>query len=152
MSTSSGAFSPLEQHHLLASEQLCYVHCNLCDTVLAVTTNHPLLVLDRFVCVVIILCLFLVFTVLFFCNQVSVPYTSLLQTVTVRCGHCTNLLSVNMRALLFNTPAGQLHLGQYSLLSPNSNHTTSLLVCILYIMHLFHSRFLYFITICMVSS
>ncbi|XP_078161517.1 protein YABBY 4-like [Carex rostrata] len=93
MSTSSGTFSPLEHHHLLASEQLCYVHCNLCDTVLAV----------------------------------SVPYTSLLQTVTVRCGHCTNLLSVNMRALLFNTTAGQLHLGQYSLLSPNSNHTTSLL-------------------------
>ncbi|KAJ1694184.1 Protein YABBY 4 [Rhynchospora pubera] len=87
MSTSSGAFSPLEQH-FLPSEQLCYVQCNLCDTVLAV----------------------------------SVPYTSLLQTVTVRCGHCTNLLSVNMRALLFNTAASQLHFGQYSLLSP-SNHT-----------------------------
>ncbi|KAJ8526805.1 hypothetical protein K7X08_029282 [Anisodus acutangulus] len=40
------------------SEQLCYVHCNICDTVLAV----------------------------------SVPCTSLFKTVTVRCGHCTNLL------------------------------------------------------------
>ncbi|KAH0645915.1 protein YABBY 4 [Solanum tuberosum] len=40
------------------SEQLCYVHCNVCDTVLAV----------------------------------SVPCTSLFKTVTVRCGHCTNLL------------------------------------------------------------
>lgn len=51
------------------SEQLCYVHCNFCDTVLAV----------------------------------SVPYSSLFKTVTVRCGHCTNLLSVNMRALLLPT-------------------------------------------------
>ncbi|KAJ3682188.1 hypothetical protein LUZ60_014761 [Juncus effusus] len=78
---------PLE-HQLFSSEQLCYVQCNLCDTVLAV----------------------------------SVPYTSLLQTVTVRCGHCTSLLPVNMRALLFNTAASQLHFGQYSLLSP-SNHS-----------------------------
>ncbi|KAJ6675536.1 PROTEIN YABBY 4 [Salix viminalis] len=63
MSSSSATFSP---DHLSSSEQLCYVHCNFCDTVLAV----------------------------------SVPCTSLFKTVTVRCGHCTNLISVNMRSLL----------------------------------------------------
>ncbi|PWZ54516.1 Protein YABBY 3 [Zea mays] len=55
-----------------ASEQLCYVHCHFCDTVLVV----------------------------------SVPTSSLFKTVTVRCGHCSSLLTVNMRGLLFpGTPA-----------------------------------------------
>ncbi|RRT74414.1 hypothetical protein B296_00013135, partial [Ensete ventricosum] len=40
--------------------------------------------------------------------QVSVPFTSLFKTVTVRCGHCTNLLSVNMRGLHL-PPANQIH-------------------------------------------
>ncbi|CAN6282533.1 unnamed protein product [Urochloa humidicola] len=54
-----------------ASEQLCYVHCHFCDTVLVV----------------------------------SVPTSSLFKTVTVRCGHCSSLLTVNMRGLLFpSTP------------------------------------------------
>ncbi|KAL2492029.1 Axial regulator YABBY 1 [Abeliophyllum distichum] len=75
MSSSSSAFAP-DHHHVSPSEQLCYVHCNFCDTVLAV----------------------------------SVPSTSLFKTVTVRCGHCTNLLSVNMRGLLVPT-ANQHHLG-----------------------------------------
>uniref|UniRef100_A0ACD5ZXI4 Uncharacterized protein n=1 Tax=Avena sativa TaxID=4498 RepID=A0ACD5ZXI4_AVESA len=48
------------------AEQVCYVHCNFCNTVLAV----------------------------------SVPGNSMLSIVTVRCGHCTNLLSVNLRGLL----------------------------------------------------
>ncbi|KAJ6384750.1 hypothetical protein OIU77_028042 [Salix suchowensis] len=48
----------------LVSERVCYVHCNFCNTILAV----------------------------------SVPSSSLLNTVTVRCGHCGNLLSVNMGA------------------------------------------------------
>ncbi|XP_062175118.1 axial regulator YABBY 1 [Alnus glutinosa] len=74
MSASSTAFSP---DHLSPSDQLCYVHCNFCDTVLAV----------------------------------SVPCTSLFKTVTVRCGHCTNLLSVNMRGLLLPAAANQLHVG-----------------------------------------
>ncbi|XP_059286769.1 axial regulator YABBY 5-like [Lycium ferocissimum] len=47
-----------------ASEQLCYIPCNFCNIVLAV----------------------------------SVPCSSLFDTVTVRCGHCTNLWSVNMAA------------------------------------------------------
>ncbi|KAK4397464.1 UNVERIFIED_CONTAM: Axial regulator YABBY 1 [Sesamum calycinum] len=76
MSSSSSAFPPDHHHHLSPSDQLCYVHCNFCDTVLAV----------------------------------SVPCTSLFKTVTVRCGHCTNLLSVNMRGLLLPS-ANQLHLG-----------------------------------------
>ncbi|KAK2978501.1 hypothetical protein RJ640_027278 [Escallonia rubra] len=64
MSTSSPSLSL--DHHFPPSEQLCYVHCTICDTVLAV----------------------------------SVPCTSLFKTVTVRCGHCSNLLPVNMRGLL----------------------------------------------------
>ncbi|KAF5731646.1 Plant-specific transcription factor YABBY family protein isoform 1 [Tripterygium wilfordii] len=73
MSSSTAAFSP---DHLSPSDQLCYVHCDFCDTVLAV----------------------------------SVPSASLFKMVTVRCGHCTNLLSVNMRGLLL--PAtNQFHIG-----------------------------------------
>ncbi|XP_010533151.1 PREDICTED: axial regulator YABBY 5 [Tarenaya hassleriana] len=49
-----------------ASEQLCYIPCNFCNIVLAV----------------------------------SVPCSSLFDIVTVRCGHCTNLWSVNMAAAL----------------------------------------------------
>ncbi|KAB2020067.1 hypothetical protein ERO13_D07G040400v2 [Gossypium hirsutum] len=48
----------------LAPEQLCYIPCNFCNIVLAV----------------------------------SVPCSSLFDSVTVRCGHCTNLWSVNMAA------------------------------------------------------
>ncbi|KAI4315290.1 hypothetical protein L6164_028116 [Bauhinia variegata] len=83
MSSSSTALS---LDHLTPSEQLCYVHCNICDTVLAV----------------------------------SVPCTSLFKTVTVRCGHCTNLLPVNMRGLLLPS-SNQFHLG-HSLFSPSHNH------------------------------
>ncbi|XP_047340818.1 axial regulator YABBY 3-like [Impatiens glandulifera] len=76
-SATAAAFSPDHFQHLspASSDQLCYVHCNYCDTVLAV----------------------------------SVPCSSLFKTVTVRCGHCSNLLSVNMRALLLPAPANQLH-------------------------------------------
>ncbi|KAG6634265.1 protein YABBY 4-like [Carya illinoinensis] len=74
--------STLALDHFPPSEQLCYVHCNICDTVLVV----------------------------------SVPCTSLFKTVTVRCGHCTNLLPVNMRGLLLPS-ANQFHLGPSSLFS-----------------------------------
>ncbi|GJN26883.1 hypothetical protein PR202_gb14850 [Eleusine coracana subsp. coracana] len=67
-------------------EQLCYVHCNYCDTILAV----------------------------------GVPCSSLFKTVAVRCGHCGNLLSVNLRSLLLPA-ANQLPFGQ-ALLSPTSPH------------------------------
>ncbi|RYR72182.1 hypothetical protein Ahy_A02g006391 isoform B [Arachis hypogaea] len=74
--SSTSSFSPDQQQQLSSNtDQLCYVHCNFCDTVLAV----------------------------------SVPCTSLFKTVTVRCGHCTNLLSVNMRGLLLPS-SNQLHL------------------------------------------
>ncbi|KAJ8637605.1 hypothetical protein MRB53_011872 [Persea americana] len=49
-----------------ASEQVCYIPCNYCNIILAV----------------------------------SVPSSSLFDIVTVRCGHCTNLWSVNMAAAL----------------------------------------------------
>ncbi|XP_050387132.1 axial regulator YABBY 1 isoform X2 [Argentina anserina] len=81
--SSNTVFSPPD--HLIPSDQLCYVHCNFCDTVLAV----------------------------------SVPGSSLFKTVTVRCGHCSNLLSVNMRAHLFPAAANQLHLG-HSFFTPQS--------------------------------
>ncbi|KAI4335706.1 hypothetical protein L6164_014328 [Bauhinia variegata] len=48
----------------VAPEQLCYIPCNFCNIVLAV----------------------------------SVPCSNLFDIVTVRCGHCTNLWSVNMAA------------------------------------------------------
>ncbi|XP_052311592.1 putative axial regulator YABBY 2 isoform X1 [Populus trichocarpa] len=63
----------------VVSERVCYVHCNFCNTILAV----------------------------------SVPSSSLLNIVTVRCGHCGNLLSVNMGASLQTLPlqdAQKLHL------------------------------------------
>ncbi|XP_018476406.1 axial regulator YABBY 1 isoform X1 [Raphanus sativus] len=77
-SPSSAVFSP---EHLSPSDHLCYVQCNFCETILAV----------------------------------SVPYTSMFKTVTVRCGCCTNLLSVNMRSA--GLPASnqlQLQLGPHS--------------------------------------
>ncbi|XP_057508351.1 axial regulator YABBY 5-like [Actinidia eriantha] len=56
----------------VAPEQLCYIPCNFCNIVLAV----------------------------------SVPCSNLFDIVTVRCGHCTNLWSVNMAAA-FQTLAWQ---------------------------------------------
>ncbi|XP_058105705.1 axial regulator YABBY 5 isoform X2 [Magnolia sinica] len=53
-----------------APERVCYVHCNLCNTILAV----------------------------------SVPCSSVFNIVTVRCGHCANLLSVNVGSLLQTLP------------------------------------------------
>ncbi|KAL3616041.1 hypothetical protein CASFOL_040335 [Castilleja foliolosa] len=55
----------------LPSERVCYVQCNYCNTILAA------------------------FSVV----QVSVPQGSMFTIVTVRCGHCANLLSVNMGVL-----------------------------------------------------
>ncbi|CAL0332164.1 unnamed protein product [Lupinus luteus] len=55
---------------MMGTERVCYVHCNFCNTTLAV----------------------------------SVPCSSLLTIVTVRCGHCANLLSVNMAASLQTFP------------------------------------------------
>ncbi|ESQ36039.1 hypothetical protein EUTSA_v10008858mg [Eutrema salsugineum] len=59
----------------LSSERVCYVHCNFCTTILAV----------------------------------SVPYASLFTLVTVRCGHCTNLLSLNIGVSLHQTSAPPIH-------------------------------------------
>lgn len=58
-------------------EHVCYVHCNFCNTILAV----------------------------------SVPSHSMLNIVTVRCGHCTSLLSVNLRGLIQSLPV-QNHYSQ----------------------------------------
>ncbi|KAK1285081.1 Axial regulator YABBY 1 [Acorus calamus] len=50
--------------------------------------------------------------------RVSVPCSSLFKVVTVRCGYCTNLLSVNMRGLLLPTTANQFHLSHHPFLNP----------------------------------
>ncbi|XP_059659684.1 putative axial regulator YABBY 2 [Cornus florida] len=71
----------------IASERVCYVHCNFCNTVLAV----------------------------------SVPCTNTLAIVTVRCGHCANLLSVNMGALLPTLPFQDLQKQQSSLEDVNKD-------------------------------
>nr|XP_016460318.1 PREDICTED: putative axial regulator YABBY 2 isoform X2 [Nicotiana tabacum] len=57
-----------------SSERVCYVHCNFCNTMLAV----------------------------------SVPCNSMMTIVTVRCGHCANLLSVNIGSLLQSLPLQDL--------------------------------------------
>ncbi|CAH8357886.1 unnamed protein product [Eruca vesicaria subsp. sativa] len=59
----------------LSSDRVCYVHCNFCTTILAV----------------------------------SVPYASLFTPVTVRCGHCTNLLSLNLGVSLHQTSPTPVH-------------------------------------------
>ncbi|KAL4296438.1 hypothetical protein GQ457_12G023850 [Hibiscus cannabinus] len=58
-------------------EQLCYIPCNFCNIVLALNLTLQNIGTDV---------------------QVSVPCSSLFDIVTVRCGHCTNLWSVNMAA------------------------------------------------------
>ncbi|XP_057967228.1 axial regulator YABBY 5 [Malania oleifera] len=82
----------------VSSEQLCYIPCNFCNIVLAV----------------------------------SVPCSSLFDIVTVRCGHCTNLWSVNMAAAFHSVsswPQQQLqplpdhHHHHHHLQTPN--YTTS---------------------------
>ncbi|GAA0143293.1 hypothetical protein LIER_04012 [Lithospermum erythrorhizon] len=83
---SSSSSSSLSLDHLQPSEQLYYVHCNICNTILAV----------------------------------SVPCTSLFKTVTVRCGHCTNLLPINMRDSLQLPPPNQLNFG-HNLFPPPHN-------------------------------
>ncbi|RWR80337.1 putative axial regulator YABBY 2 isoform X4 [Cinnamomum micranthum f. kanehirae] len=54
----------------VSCERMCYVHCNLCNTILAV----------------------------------SVPYSNMFNIVTVRCGHCAYLLSVNMSSMIQTFP------------------------------------------------
>nr|CTQ35248.1 YABBY transcription factor [Ginkgo biloba] len=79
----------------VASEHLCYVNCNYCSTVLAV----------------------------------SVPCSRLFNIVTVRCGHCTNLLSVEMRGILqpqvWKTPDSNISLKNSSTPRENKNDSTS---------------------------
>ncbi|THU74114.1 hypothetical protein C4D60_Mb04t29930 [Musa balbisiana] len=70
-------------------EHICYVHCNFCNTVLAGDTIQ----LESKAKV-----LFLVR------SKVSVPGNSSFNNVAVRCGHCSNLLSVNMGDLLQRLP------------------------------------------------
>ncbi|PRQ40973.1 putative transcription factor C2C2-YABBY family [Rosa chinensis] len=65
-------------------EQICYVQCGFCATILLVILN----IIAR----LLLYILFALQPVL----VVSVPCSSLSRLVTVRCGHCSCLLSVNM--------------------------------------------------------
>jgi hypothetical protein len=76
----------------------------------SVHKHHTPAVSNTAYCCVVRACIF----------QVGVPCSSLFKTVAVRCGHCANLLSVNLRGLLLPA-ANQLPFGQ-ALLSPTSPH------------------------------
>ncbi|XP_014520419.1 axial regulator YABBY 4 isoform X2 [Vigna radiata var. radiata] len=87
-------------------EQICYVQCGFCTTILMVmdsfvTSTAPL----KFIICLYFLTSLVEFISLFLFNstemQVSVPCSSLSMVVTVRCGHCTSLLSVNMMKASF---------------------------------------------------
>ncbi|XP_062200932.1 protein YABBY 3-like [Phragmites australis] len=85
--------SPLAAAPASDREQLCYVHCHFCDTVLVV----------------------------------SVPTSSLFKTVTVRCGHCSSLLTVNMRGLLFpGTPPSTAAAAPASVTTTTTTTATSI--------------------------
>ncbi|KAK1438716.1 hypothetical protein QVD17_04526 [Tagetes erecta] len=99
-SSSSTTTSPSAAAHLLhhfpppppppsCSDQLCYVHCTHCDTVLVV----------------------------------GVPRTILFKTVTVRCGHCTNLLPMNMSGFVMPQSVNQFHFAHNNNFFAPSTHT-----------------------------
>ncbi|KAK9071747.1 hypothetical protein SSX86_008176 [Deinandra increscens subsp. villosa] len=99
MSISSSSSLHHHHHHHLpsSSDQLRYVHCTHCDTILAV----------------------------------SVPCTSLYKTVTVRCGHCTNLIPMNMPPPPPPPPPpstliNPFHLAHTNIFAPSSTHTHTL--------------------------
>ncbi|CAI9100808.1 OLC1v1037986C1 [Oldenlandia corymbosa var. corymbosa] len=75
------------------AEQLCYIPCNFCNIVLAV----------------------------------SVPCSSLYDIVTVRCGHCTNLWSVNMAAAFHSLSSSCLDASalHQTLQAPNSTNAAT---------------------------
>ncbi|XP_049409030.1 putative axial regulator YABBY 2 isoform X1 [Solanum stenotomum] len=64
----------LDMTYSSSSERVCYVHCNFCSTILAV----------------------------------SIPCNGMMTIVTVRCGHCANLLSVNISPSLQSLPIQDL--------------------------------------------
>ncbi|GAV82500.1 YABBY domain-containing protein [Cephalotus follicularis] len=76
-------------------EQLCYIPCNFCNIVLAV----------------------------------SVPCSSLFDIVTVRCGHCTNLWSVNMAAAFQSVSWQDVQAPNYSSLDYRIDHLGSSSKC-----------------------
>ncbi|XP_047338818.1 putative axial regulator YABBY 2 isoform X2 [Impatiens glandulifera] len=82
----------MEPMEMVSTGRVCYLHCNFCNTMLAV----------------------------------SVPYSSRMVTIaTVRCGHCGNLLSVNMGALLLQTHVDHLLLQQMGSNNNNNNESSS---------------------------
>ncbi|XP_020202838.1 putative axial regulator YABBY 2 isoform X2 [Cajanus cajan] len=64
-----------------------------------------------------------------FLGNVSVPYSSMLTIVTVRCGHCANLLSVNMGASLQAFPPQDPQKQHLSFEEPSSKELGSSSKC-----------------------
>ncbi|RRT32789.1 hypothetical protein B296_00046417 [Ensete ventricosum] len=103
----------------LPPEHICYVHCNFCNTILAVKImlNCPF---RRLGYRLMLRCMMIAYAsqlyasiakpqvLLISAMQVSVPGNSLFGNVAVRCGHCCNLLSVNMGDLLQKLPLQDL--------------------------------------------
>jgi len=81
-------------------EQICYVQCGFCNTILMVIMSL-LIALLKFIIFGLIFNLFFICFHFICVMQVSVPCSSLTMVVTVRCGHCTSLLSVNMMKASF---------------------------------------------------
>ncbi|XP_039012926.1 putative axial regulator YABBY 2 isoform X2 [Hibiscus syriacus] len=57
-----------------------------------------------------------------FLIRVSVPYNSLFKMVTVRCGHCANLLSVNMGTSLQTVPIQDAQFQKQQTISTDQDH------------------------------
>lgn len=81
-------------------EQICYVQCSFCTTILLVIIIAISMYKVRREANIFIL-IYQISLVFQIYMQVSVPCGSLSMVVTVRCGHCTSLLSVNMMKASF---------------------------------------------------
>ncbi|KAL2901758.1 Axial regulator YABBY 1 [Bienertia sinuspersici] len=119
---SSTTTANLSLDHFPPSEQLCYLQCSRCDTVLAImfgNRNENRMETDNIAETHIDITQKISHINV---EQVSVPSSSLFKTVTVRCGHCCHLLPVNTRSLLQPPPANQYHLPHHNFFSPNSHY------------------------------
>ena len=85
------------------SEQIYYVQCGFCTTMLLVMVTASSLVSALYIYIYMYLLLPYFSSGFLFSylskTQVSVPCNSLSMVVTVRCGHCTALFSVNMNMM-----------------------------------------------------
>lgn len=84
--------------------------------------------------------------------QVSVPCSSLFDIVTVRCGHCSNLWSVNMAAAAFQSLSWQHLVHQVLHIHIYMNHDIAIYISWLIITLLSYSQDLFFLFITLFSG